>query len=159
MEDREDEPMPQPSVTTVPESARPARPAAAGRELRRFRRLPLELPVTLRNALGERCAAILVDVSPTGLMLGCDESTLRCVQATPGRELILEANLELPAASGPRRLSLGLRLVHVTRSADSAQFRLGFDYLALRPRAQRVLAEFFGGPQATGSREAHRRAG
>jgi hypothetical protein len=122
-------------------------------EQRRFRRRLLARPVTLRNALGEACPAVLVDVSPTGLRVRCDAATARRMQPAaarpePGRGPMLQATLELPVDGIPARLSLGVRLVHCLQRPDPGGCELGFDYLALRPRARRIVAEFFAGPQA-----------
>jgi hypothetical protein len=149
-------------ATMTQDGARMPWPASQRGEHRQFRRLPLALPVTLRDAQGELCAARLVDLSPTGLRLDCDEATARRLLPAggvpePGREPILQVLLELPNAGRLERLSLGVRLVHAT--LRPAHCLLGFSYLSLRPRARRIVAEFFGELPPAVARETRDRAG
>jgi hypothetical protein len=123
----------------------------AGRldEHRQHPRLALEIPVTFRNALGEHCAAMLSNVSPEGLQVRCDPATARLIHPAgarlePGRQPILQARLTVPVAGVDEDLSLGVRLVHIGMLPDEPRCALGFSFLALRPRARRIVIGFFG---------------
>lgn len=123
----------------------------AGRldEHRQHPRLALEIPVTFRNALGEHCAAMLSNVSPEGLQVRCDPATARLIHPAgarlePGRQPILQASLTVPVAGIDEDLSLGVRLMHIGMLPDEPRCALGFSFLALRPRARRIVIGFFG---------------
>lgn len=123
----------------------------AGRldEHRQHPRLALEIPVTFRNALGEHCGAMLSNFSPEGLQVRCDLATARMIhppgeRLEPGRQPILQASLTVPVAGVDEHLSLGVRLVHVGTLASAPRCTLGFSFLALRPRARRIVIGFFG---------------
>lgn len=123
----------------------------AGRldEHRQFPRFVLEIPVTFRNALGEHCAAMLSNFSPEGLQVRCDVDTARMIHPAgeriePGRQPILQASLTVPVAGVAEDLSLGVRLVHIGMLAEEPRCALGFSFLALRPKARRIVLGFFG---------------
>ena len=123
----------------------------AGRlgEHRQHPRLALEIPVTFRNALGEHCGAMLSDFSPEGLQVRCDLATVRMIHPAgerlePGCQPILQASLTVPVGGVDEHLSLGVRLVHIGRPGTSPRWTLGFSFLALRPRARRIVLGFFG---------------
>lgn len=99
--------------------------------------------VHLRDALGQPCAARLDALAADGLRLRCADTTARRLLAQgTGLESLVHAEFDLPLARGPARVSVGLRLCERRVAPDGADWEVGCQFLALRPRARRLLEAF-----------------
>ncbi len=117
-------------------------------EQRLHPRLPLRTTVSFRNCHGQHCAGDLQNISPDGLQVRCNVASAQIVHPAGGRLLpdnlpILQASLSLPLASGEETLALGVRLLYLAAVAEEPRCVLGFQFLDLRPKAQRVIGTFF----------------
>ena len=107
----------------------------------------ITLQSTLTDDAGVRWCAHGVFVADVHGMI--DLATARMIhppgeRLEPGRQPILQASLTVPVAGVDEHLSLGVRLVHVGTLASAPRCTLGFSFLALRPRARRIVIGFFG---------------
>lgn len=122
--------------------------AATLDEQRGYPRVALEIPVAFRNGSGQHCAARLRNLSPEGLQVACNIVTAQMIypaggKLQPDNQPILQATAVLPLADGPETLSLGVRLLYCSTTAESPNCIMGFQFLDLRPKARRIIDAFF----------------
>lgn len=97
----------------------------------------------LRNALGECCEAKVDALAQDGMRLCCTEKAARrLLAATAGTEALVNAQFDLPLGHGAARVSVALRLAEA-RCRHDGSWELTSEFLALRPRARRLLAAYF----------------
>jgi hypothetical protein len=119
------------------------------RDQRRRARQPLSLPVTFRSDLGQHAAAWMQNATSDGFQIHCNVATAQVICPLTGRlngedGPVLQASFTLVLPEGPQVLSLGVQLLYRSTRREAPCCVLGFRFLALRPKAQRVLAAFFG---------------
>jgi hypothetical protein len=116
---------------------------------RRRARQPLSLPVTFRSDLGQHAAAWVQDATSDGFQIHCNVATAQVICPLVGRlnsenGPVLQASFTLALPEGPQVLSVGVQLLYRATRLAAPCCVLGFRFVALRPKAQRVLAAFFG---------------
>lgn len=117
-------------------------------EQRQHPRVEIEIPVAFRNAQGQHCAARLCNISAEGLQVRCNVATAQIIHPLGGRiggdhQPILQATLAVPIGAGNETLSLGVRLQYLQVVDEDPRCILGFSFLDLRPKAQRIVEAFF----------------
>ena len=117
-------------------------------EQRHNPRVDLEIPVAFRNGQGQHCAARLCNISVDGLQVRCNVVTAQMIHSGGGRigaanQPILQATLAVPMGVGNETLSLGVRLQYLQVVDDDPRCVLGFSFLNLRPKARRIVENFF----------------
>ena len=113
-------------------------------ERRRAPRADYETTVKFRNAIGQHCAARLINISQTGMQVRCNCANAQALHTTGGR--ICDHNtslvqIELPLAfdDRPSVLSVGARLAYLSTAPQEPRCILGLEFLDLRPTAERTI--------------------
>lgn len=117
-------------------------------EQRAYPRISLHVPVAFRNGAGEHCAARLCNLSPDGMQVRCNATSAQIIhpqlgRLQPGNLPILQATAVLPMVAGQETLTVGVRLLYLTQAPEPPACILGFQFLALRPKARRIVDTFF----------------
>ncbi len=118
-------------------------------EQRRYPRVELDLLVAFRNASGQHCAARLLNIAPDGIQVRCNVATAQILhpgggKICPRNAPIVESAIAIPLASGRATLSVCSRLTYLTTVPDEPRCVIGLQFLDPRPKAQRVIDQFFG---------------
>lgn len=115
---------------------------------RAYPRVTIERPAVLVAESGKVARASVADIGPLGLRLCCDRNTATTLHPR-GRHLggkntpHVEVHLTLPLASGPSRLVVVCRLVHLT-AEPAGRVYLGAKFEAFKQRTQATLYRFIG---------------
>ena len=117
-------------------------------EQRKFPRIDLDIPVAFRNSSGQHCAARLLNIAPDGIQVRCNVASAQILHPSggkicPNNAPMVQTALAIPLGDRTETLSVCSRLTYLTTVQQEPRCVLGLQFLDPRPKAQRIIEQFF----------------
>lgn len=118
---------------------------------RRFPRIPVSIPVTVKYGKSQTTEAVTYDISPDGIQIRCNQAIAQSLH--PKSERIeenarpsVEVTLSLPVKNGEKKFSAICHIIYMIflkeAESEAENAALGLRYAALKGRSEKYLQQF-----------------